>query len=253
MRTDFEWTYEPKDLFEQAEDIDIQGIIVRVEDGVASARAPGDRSRDLALRDALQIALLETLLGQGVARRMVARLSQPAISVLDEQGNCSVLVTLTGVAATCVAGRADVIERDSSGRVISDTKAERLARQAALRALIVKWTGRDTVLDGLITLNQRAAEDSETFLVHLYGTREAIKIKFGSESKAKIALDVSAATWSRLGVLTNELPLQEGRHAGKHHEVLRPATDAERHEAWCLAEELIEAYLRWLERGGGNK
>jgi asparagine synthetase A len=84
--------------------------------------------------------------------------------------------------------------------------------------------------------------------VHLYAIREAVRVKFVSEPQAKFTMGISSAKWTRLGLLTNELPLQEGRHTGKHHELLRPATDAEKQEAWGLTDELLESYLAWLEK-----
>lgn len=254
MYTEFSWSYEPRDLFEQAEDLDVEGLVVRVDNGGASIELAGDRSHDIAVEGALQKGLERHVVGQGFAQRRSAVLSsKPAVIVTDDAGHRFINVFLEArVTATCSLS-ADVVGADGEGRVVRDTRAERLSRQRELRTSVARWIDKDPFLATLLGLHKRAAEDSENVLVHLYAIREAVRTKFGSELQAKDALGITGTKWSRLGVLTNELPLQEGRHAGKHHQVLRPATDAERHEAWGLAEELMEAYLRCLERAGGSQ
>lgn len=254
MHTEFKWTIEPRDLFEQAEKLDIAGFVVQADNGGASIELAGDRSQDSALQDALQKGLERHVAGQGLAQRRPAVLSsKPAVIVTDDAGHRAINVFLEArVTATCSMS-ADVLATDGEGRVVRDTRAERLSRQRELRASVARWIDEDRFLATLLALHRRAAEDSENVLVHLYAIREAVRMKFGSELQAKDALGISGTRWSRLGVLTNELPLQEGRHAGRHHEVLRQATDPELHEAWKIAEELIEAYLKWLNSVGDNR
>ena len=249
MRTEFKWAYEPRDLFEQAEDLEIQDSIIRVEGGTAGASFSGDQSKDLVLQGRLTDDLNRLLVGQAFARRKSAGLVRtPSIVVVDDAGNRAVTLVVEDCVHVHASGQADVVAKDADGRIIRDTRAERIARQHIVRVRVAHWIGRHLFLATLIEIHRRAAEDRPNFLVHLYAIREAIRKKFGSESQAKGDLGISAGKWRRLGVLTNDLPLLEGRHIGKHHESLRPATHAEIEEAWGLADELLESYLAWLEK-----
>jgi hypothetical protein len=82
--------------------------------------------------------------------------------------------------------------------------------------------------------------------VHLYEIRDALSQHFGGGSAATAALQISSAQWSRLGQLSNNEPLTQGRHRGKQLGVLRDATNAELTEARDIARAMIESYLAYL-------
>ncbi len=94
-----------------------------------------------------------------------------------------------------------------------------------------------------------AVSDPQDELIHLFEIRDTLADRFGSQEEAIRKLPVSKTKWSRLGVLCNVLPLQEGRHRGRFGVEIRPATEEELAEARSLATELIQAYIHCLQRG----
>jgi len=252
MHTELRWTYEPQDLFEQPTELEVAGRSARADEGIVTVHLSGDQSQNSDLRDQLEKALSQQLRGQALARRMHSALLRGSTAFVDDQGNRSISLTVGCAVTVCTGGQADFVIRRGDGTTVRDTRAERLCRQAVLAELVGRWGSRDSVLDRMLDSHARAAADPSNFLVHLYEIREALGVRYRGESRAREVLGISAARWSRLGLLTNDLPLLEGRHRGKHQAELRPATAAEQEEGWGLADELIEAYLRWLDRGVGQ-
>ena len=223
MHTEFRWSYEPRDLFEQAENLEIEGDILRVEAGAAVATFSGDQSKDLVLQGRLTDELHRLLVGQAFARRKSAGLIRsPSVVVVDDAGNRAVTLVVEDCVHVHASGQADILARDADGQIVRDTRAERIARQHNVRGRVAHWLARDPFLATLIDTHRRAAEDSPNFLVHLYAIREAVRVKFASEPQAKFTMGISSAKWTRLGLLTNELPLQEGRHTGERREFSGP-------------------------------
>ncbi len=104
----------------------------------------------------------------------------------------------------------------------------------------------DTVANAILRSYSAAVNDPKNELVHLYEIRDALSQHFGGESAATTALQISSAQWSRLGQLSNNEPLTQGRHRGKQLGVLRDATNAELTEARDIARAMIESYLAYL-------
>jgi hypothetical protein len=252
VHTELKWTYEPQDLFEQPTELEVAGHLARADEGIVTVHLPGDQSQDSALRDHLEETLSQLLRGQALARRRHSALLPGSTAFVDDQGNRSISLSVGCAVTVCTGGKADFVIKRGDGTIVRDTRAERICRQAGLAELVGRWGGRDSALDKMLDSHARAAADPRNFLIHLYEIREALGMRHRGDSRAREVLGISAARWSRLGLLTNDLPLLEGRHRGKHQAELRPASAAEQEEAWGLADELIEAYLRWLDLGVGR-
>ena len=143
----------------------------------------------------------------------------------------------------------DVRITDPAGAVGRDTKIERADDKANAGELLHKHRDRDDTLRAIAASHANAVDDPNNELVHLYEIREALKGRFQSESKARSALGVTQARWSRFGQLCNDEPLRQGRHRGKFaaSAALRNATEAELHEARSISTEPVRSYLTYLD------
>jgi len=93
---------------------------------------------------------------------------------------------------------------------------------------------------------ETALADPENALVHLYEVRDAVVTHFGSETNTRKVLGVSKTQWSDFGRLANDEPVREGRHRGKHSDLLRSATHKELEVAFIFAGELIRSLVHAL-------
>jgi hypothetical protein len=85
-------------------------------------------------------------------------------------------------------------------------------------------------------------------LAHLYEVLDALAKNFGGKYPACSALGIEEAHWRRLGELANDAPLSQGRHRGWHVGRLQDATSEELNEARAIAKNMIQAYLKYLDR-----
>lgn len=89
-------------------------------------------------------------------------------------------------------------------------------------------------------------------LVHLYEVRDAAQKRFCRAERARRTIGISKSRWDDLGDICNHLPLNQGRHRGKHEGELRNATGQELELARQIVQEIIEGYLDHLERAGNG-
>ena len=151
---------------------------------------------------------------------------------------------------TLSGGRVDITVTDASGKVVRDTKQERIEKKRELAELVAKYSSGEKVLNSMLKSYETSTSDANNELVHLYEIRESLSAAFGGESKARAILGASRANWSRLGQLCNDEPLRQGRHRGKNLDGLRDATEAELSEARNISRLVIEAYLQFRDNGG---
>jgi hypothetical protein len=89
----------------------------------------------------------------------------------------------------------------------------------------------------------KSIDDPANELVHLYEIRDAAADHFGGEIAARTKLGLSKASWSELGRLANDEPLNQGRHRGRQSELLRDATADELDTARRIARQVLEAFV----------
>jgi hypothetical protein len=243
-----QWTFEPADFFEEKMTLQAQGYEFTVDLGHAECRISVTRaSTDCWLQqrtEAHQLLDACFLSGQVLSHRGY-KLSDLNATRIDEKGTeHKYAFPQTGHYRYASQRPADTVTTDAAtGAVIRDTKRERidtrnaLAQQAATHAA-------DAVLNSMLRSYAAAVNDPQNELIHLYEVREALSAHFGGEKSAKQVLDISNTKWSALGKLSNDEPLIQGRHRGKHPGSLRAATAKELEEARAIVRELIEAYVR---------
>lgn len=133
----------------------------------------------------------------------------------------------------------ELVIRDVAGRIIRDTKAERIAEHEEFLNLVAE-KGHKHVLKLMLASYSAAVNDPGNELVHLYEVRDALVKHFGDDAKAKQALGITDSEWKRFGGLANG-PLDQGRHRGSFTQ-RRPAAQHELDEARAIARKWINAF-----------
>jgi len=147
------------------------------------------------------------------------------LTIRQERSNGSRRVTAMIRFAACisVAVTADMVTRDAQGRIIRDTKAERIAEDLKFIGAIADAAEKNALVGQLLQSYHAAVDDPKDEFVHLEEIREALKKHYGSDKEATRQLGFSSAKWGDLGKLTNGA-YQQSRHRGLHKTKLHPAT-----------------------------
>ena len=172
-----------------------------------------------------------------------------SISILNHfaDGNMTTSHTIQGVASIIKLKTypPDILLKDSTGKVIRDTKAERIAEEQLFMGLIADSADKHPLLNKLIESYKSAVSDPADELVHLFEIIDALKRHYDNKEEAIKQLKLPEHKWDRLHKLSNDEPLKEGRHRGSK-KTLRYATDDEISEARKIAYEMIKAFVSTL-------
>jgi hypothetical protein len=247
-----EWTFSPADYFEQTIEVQRDEYVLRIQHGKAEAKVdPSAYDADPNYRLAIHELLKGRFLAIQVLAHQAYELSKPSMYRLHADGRKDVTVFLEGAHATATGGSVDFFIKDKDGKILTDTRKERVERKKHFANVVEKYRGTDKTLDAVVNSYAAAVTDPNNELVHLYEIREAVAEKFGGEAFARAALGVGKLSWSRLRQLANNEPLKQGRHRGKKVGNLRDASGAELDEARSIARLLVDSYLAWLENKSG--
>jgi hypothetical protein len=241
--------YRPNDLFEAPYRCATPDWELLFEDGrvVATLRVPQDPI-DTGIEDRIRDQIESVLLVRQLQVHRTYQIEGPR-TYQHAEGRKHIAIRVGSAALTFSAGHVDVVATDSTGKVVRDTKAERIAAHESMLQSLTPRAGRSSLLRSLLESYSRAVSDPANELVHLYEVRDALSKHFGGEEGARIALGISKAEWQRLGSLANAEPLEQGRHRGKHPDSRRSATQTELHEARQIVHRWIEAFAKISEAG----
>ena len=241
-------TYVPADFLEQTATLQINGASectlergsVRIVFPNTSHAAVAPRLQDLWTMINARLRARQLLTHQHY------ELGRADVVIEHEDGRRDIFVTLSEAVVAVCGMQADVIVKDSQGRIVRDSRAARLSHERDLGAALIDPSAMaDAVLQRVLCSYENAVKDPEDELVHLYEIREALSAALGGDALARQALDISDADWRTLGRLANSEPIRPGRHRGSHSGALRDATEGELREARRIARSLIEGYLNW--------
>jgi hypothetical protein len=243
-----EWTFSPSDYFEDLVHIKRDDYEMVIDSGKVEAKIKPDvYQKNAKMREDLHRALNDRFLGVQLLTHKSYQLSKASMYRLHPDGRKDVTLFVESCEIVSLVGGVDLIVRDKNGNVVSDSKKDRIKKKKELAELVEKYRKKDATLSSLLKSYQMSVNDPNNELVHLYEIRDALSKKFGGESAARDALNISSTQWSRFGQLANNEPLKQGRHRGKF-ESLRDATEAELMEARNFARHLVESYLMYLKR-----
>jgi hypothetical protein len=245
-----EWSYTPEMFFEEPVVISREGVEIRIEGGRATATVDPDvYDAKHGKRDELH----EVVRGYFRARQVVTHkgyeLPKPSVARLYPDGRV-VPTNLVWIRMHSLLGEVGMLVSTGDSVAAEFCRRARIDAELAFGEAVGRLLPRDPVLRKLLDSYDAAVNDPDDELIHLYEVRDALSTHFKSSDKARKKLGIPKKEWNRLGEMANTMPLRQGRHRGVHDE-LRDATAEELGEARGLAREFIEAYVRWLNGGGG--
>jgi hypothetical protein len=244
-----EWKFSPPDYFETPIEISRDDYTLIIADGRAEARIDDTLyTSNPSMREALHGALNDRFLGVQLLTHKGFELSKPMMTRVHPDGRRDASVEVEGVRVVATVQPVDFQIVDKGGNVATDSKRARIEKEKTLADLISTYRASDGILASVLRSYSAAVGDPANELVHLFEIREALSGKFGGEMATRSALRISSSAWSRLGQLSNNEPLRQGRHRGKTGGALRDATDAELSEARGIARAMIQAYVGHLAR-----
>ena len=243
-----EWTFTPPDYFEEPIRIVRDNYEMTIENGKVKARIEAqyyDSESDLRMK--FHESLNSRFLGAQILNQKPFELSKPSMSRIHPDGRKTQYIFPESIKVTLTVGPADIVVTDPNGKIISDSRRERIERRRRLAELVEKYRAQSPILQGLLNSLTSSFREPDNELLYLYEIREALSKEFGGEEVARQVLNITKNSWRRFGRLANDEPLKQGRHRGKNVGVLRDATEDELIEARTFARELIEKYLDYLD------
>lgn len=247
-----EWQYKPVDFIEESLEIEREGYSLSIGNGkVIATIGLAFFDANPQIREQLHSELTMRLQSSQLSRRQKYELSDSGMTKIGSDGRRVHYLEVKGTIITTSLFAPDIQKRDREGKVIFDTKKDRLREQENLTQLRLRHQG-DVTLDAIFRSFDAALNDPDNALVHLYEIREAINTRLGTAKVTQQQLGISKKQFRRFGELCCDLPLLEGRHRGRNPGQLRPATQTEMSEAYEIASAMISAYMHYLEHSPGK-
>jgi len=243
-----EWTFSPPDYFEELIRIEHEGYTIVIENGKVEAHInPAVYDEEHKMRDALHDAVNDRFLGVQLLTHKPYNLSKASMYRLHPDGHRDITIFGESIASATAFGTIDLVVKDRDGNILSDSRRDRIEKKKELADLVVKYRQQDEFVESMLAFYEAAIHDPKNELVHLFDIWEALVKRFGEETIVLTALGISKSKRRTLGRLSNDEPLQQGRHRGAKVGELRDATEAELQEARSIARNMIESYLSYLE------
>ena len=245
-KTELNWQYSPPDFFEAQYRSQTDDYTLVADGGTVLVTL-------LTLSDPIDAGLHKRIT-QDVER--VFRLQQVSVhrpftlnaaSVYQHHsdGTKAISVSAQGGEVLCAVGKGDFNIRNASGAIVQDTKAEGIAAHTEFIDSLIPKLARSATLNALLESYNAAVSHPANELVRLFEIREKLSEHYGGDDAMRRRLGISEKHWKRFGSLTNDLPLKEGRHCGKHSN-LRHATAVELDDARRIARGWIKTFADQL-------
>jgi hypothetical protein len=249
----FEWQYSPPNYFEEKICILRSDYTMTIAEGKVEARIDSAlHDSNPGMRQALHDALNDRFLGVQLLSHTAYELSRSSMIRLHPDGRRDIYLDAQPGEFVLTGETVDIQITKKDGTLVADSKRDRIEKKKLLAELVSKYRATDETLASMLRSHDAELRDPDNELVHLYEIRDALSKKFGSEAAAKSALGITSSSWSRLGGLSNNEPLRQGRHRGKTGGTLRDATEAELKEARGIAQAMVEAYVQRLDAASGG-
>lgn len=244
-----DWNYSPATYLEEPISLPFDGGIILINDGKAvTVLEPSFFEANKNIGKMLNQLVENRLYAVQILTHRDFELSGPTrVDTLDSGKKVHYLEVQDAVMLTSIAS-VDLVVKDKDGNIISDSKRDRLKKQQWFAEAVSRYRAGDATLDHMLKSYQMSAKDSGNELVHLYEVRDALTQRFSSKKNAVKELGIENKVWDEIGEIANALPLKQGRHRGKAAGQLREADQAELQRGRQSASNLIESYLKYLER-----
>lgn len=248
-----EWHYSPDSFLEESLTVNFAGVTVNIENGVATATLkPTEFDKNSSLLDELTQTIENRLKAVQLTEHKSYQLSRPSRIETRDDGSENQIIEVPSVKIEMETGTPDVIVRDTAGRVVTDTRQDRLDRQQRTSDLLDKYRSGYQTLELMLQSYEKSVVDPNNELVHLYEIRDALSEEFQNGHFAQRTLGLTDRDWRELGRLANGSPLRQGRHRGNNAGSLRDATSDELARARSISAGFIEKYLEYLDNQQGQ-
>jgi len=243
-----EWTFTPENYFEDGIKEDRGTFELEILNGRVSATLSASiYNGNNKVLDDIHNEVKALFMGVQVVSHRPFNLSKYTLYRQYPDGRKDVTVFPESCVMEVGAGTIDIVITDSAGNVIADTRADRIREKLEFAELSAKHSSTDSPARRMLSSYDASVNDPANELVHLYEIRDALKKKFGKDRTARVSLGISESDWKRLGSLSNNEPLRQGRHRGQSFETLRDATNEELAEARQIAKSMLLAYLKYID------
>ena len=145
------WTFTPPDYFEEPIHIVRDKYKMTIENGKAEALIDAqyyDSEPDLRMK--FHESLYSRFLGAQILNKKPFELSKPSMSIIHPDGKRNHYIFPESSTLTMTVGPADLIVTDPSGKVISNSRKERIEKRKRLAELVDKYRGESPVLRSLL-------------------------------------------------------------------------------------------------------
>jgi hypothetical protein len=242
--TTVEFTYTPKTFLESPITQSRPDYELEVKDGAAKATLSAVQNPVPGALIAAIRSNVESILG---ARQLLThrpfKLAAHPHTVQERSDGTRNFSLHVGSGALIVEGHAaDYVVKDAAGKIIRDTRAERIAEDKRSIIAMSDAASRNPLVGELLNSFSAAMSDPADEMVHLYEIRDALKKHYGGETAARQKLQITKRQWQELGEIANDRPVDQSRHRGDHISGRRPATASELDVARRAARRLIEAF-----------
>ena len=245
---ELEWHYTPQNYFEKQISLEREGYSIDINAGRVTVNLTPDVFKSKpGLRDSITQHLNDYFLGAQPIRRQPFEIKGAVINHVWPDGRRDTTMVLESSARRrSRGGEVDLIHTKQDGTVY-DSRRHRID---AIKTLAERSTrhAADPTVRRILDSFDAAVRDPNNELVHLFEVWEALIKRFGDGENARQALGISIADRRRLGRLSNDEPLNQGRHRGRHAGDLRDATEEELNEARLIAQEMVTSYLEHLDK-----
>ena len=219
----FEWTFSPPDYFaDEVEQLLGQDYTMTIKDGQARAQINSviyETSPEMRQR------LHETLDAKFRAAQLFSHrsyeLSRSTMTRKHPDGHEHYFLEAEPINITVTMGAPDIQIIDKNGKIIADSKRDRIELEKSLArdriekqkslAALIDAHQRDDTLASMLRGLQRAVKHPDHELVHLYEVRDALSERFHRDVNAiKTAVGITDVQWDRFRELCCNEPLKSG-------------------------------------------
>jgi hypothetical protein len=244
VRTEFAYSYQPADFFEVSAAVTLTTGVLTFKDGECVLRLTDSRTVDHAYAQLMTADIRAIFQARQSLTRRAFVLTGPRVTHHRDDGLRDHVLLAEAGKFVLRGYPIDFRITDAAGTIVRDTKADRLQHEAAFVQAIAAKAPSSAVLRRMLESYGRSVDDPANELVHLYEIRDAASNQYANEALARRALGISKNDWSKLGRLSNDEPLREGRHRGRQSGRLRNASEEELDSARLIARQIMEAFAR---------
>lgn len=254
LKSTFKWAYTPAHYFSQKIESEINGWMIEIHNGNAQAivRSEGPVRADPTLRDDIYKEIERHFFAEQLLQHSSYNISYDRLEEETIEGRQHVIIEVETARLGLTTYPPKLLLIDENGNITYDSDAEYEEAKRILQKKILAASRIDPISVDLMNSYKAAVNNPASELVHLYEIRDALATHYGGAHKAQRYLGVDAE-WSRLGILCNEEPLNQGRHKGRHVGALRNATDDELKEARSITLLLLESHFDFVIQKEANK